>query len=159
YGGSTLIIKTDSGVNAPKVLQQELEDLFKPEPNKKFLGQRTSLWLYYRAQRPKTKKIGRYLNRKFGEKPVYASDISTEITKSYRTNRLENRGFLDHQVTETTQVKRKKLYITYRVNLEQPYRMKEYTYILYYDSTLLDKILRDGLLSTRLRPNSRYDLA
>jgi len=156
YGGAKLIIETDSGVNEPKVLQQEVEDLFRPAPNTSFLGQRTPLWLYYRAQRPKTKRIGRYMNQKFGEKPVYASHVSIERTKTLLSNRLENRGFFDHQITANTEVRRKKLYITYNVNLESPYRLKEYSYL--GDSSLLDKILRDGLLSTRLNPGRRYDL-
>lgn len=156
YGGSKLIIEMDSGVNEPKVLQQEMEDLFRPAPNSRFLGQRIPLWLYYRAQRPKTRRVGRYLNQKFGEKPVYASQISTERTKILLSNRLENRGFFDHQITETTAVKNKKFYITYTARLESPYKLKEYTYL--GDSTLLDKILRDGLLSTNLRQGRRYDL-
>jgi outer membrane protein assembly factor BamA len=156
YGGSTLRITMDSGVNEPKALQQEMEDVFQPAPNASFLGLRTPLWLYYRAQRPKTRKVGRYLNKKFGEKPVYAAEISIERTKMLLTNRLENRGFFDHEITETTTVKRKKYYITYTAKLESPYRLQEYTYL--GDSTLLNKILRDGLLSTDWRIGERYDL-
>lgn len=156
YGGSNLVIALDSGVNTPKALEEELEELFRPTPNTSFLGQRTPLWLYYRAQKPKTRRMGRYLNKKFGEKPVYASDISVERTKTLLSNRLENRGFFDHQISETTVVRHKKLFITYAVRLESPYRLKEYVYL--GDSTLLDKILRDGLLSTNLRKGRRYDL-
>ncbi len=156
YGGSRLILSLDSGVNEPKALQQELEELFRPAPNSKIFGQRIPLWLYYRAQRPKTRRAGRYLNQKFGEKPVYLAQISSERTKTLLSNRLENRGFFDHQISVNTSVKNKKAYLTYTVQLERPYRLKEYVYL--GDSTLLDKILRDGLLSTRLRQGRRYDL-
>jgi len=156
YGGAQLNLQTDSGVNQPKALEQDVEDLFRPAPNSRFLGQHIPLWLYYRAQRPKTKRAGRYLSQKFGEKPVYVSSVSIERTKTLLSNRLENLGFFDHQIKERTEVKNSKLFITYEVNLESPYRLKEYTYL--GDSTLLDKILRDGLLSSRLLPGGRYDL-
>lgn len=124
YGGSSLVIKTDSGVNEPKVLQQELEDLFKPDPNTRFLWQRTPLWLYYRAQRPETKRLGRYLNRKFGEKPVYASDIDIERTKTLLTNRLKIGGFLIIKSSRRVRLKTKNYSSVMRSRSKVPTALK-----------------------------------
>ncbi len=156
FGGSSLVITADSAVGEPKSLQVELEDLLRPAPNSRLFGQRIPLWLYYRAQRPKTRKAGRYLNQKFGEKPVYASELKSDRTMALLSNRLENKGFYHHQVTVTSEEKRNRLYVTYQVHLEQPYRLKSYQYL--GDSSVLGAIMRSGVSDSRLKPGRRYDL-
>ena len=83
YTGATIEIDADSTVKNVDKLKAELQNVLTPEPNSKFLGMRTGLYFYYKAQREKPGFINKWLNKKIGEEPVYISNVNNlEIDSS-----------------------------------------------------------------------------
>ncbi|MDX5478188.1 MAG: hypothetical protein LPJ98_06985, partial [Cyclobacteriaceae bacterium] len=93
YTGSTLELRAELSKKEEKQLQGDLESLIRPKPNSKILGVRFGLWSYYKGQKEKPGFIIRFLNKKFGERPVYLSQMAPERTGNILINRLENKGF------------------------------------------------------------------
>ncbi len=71
YTGATVHFTDKNTIENPKELKKELEKLLTPKPNKKFLGMRTSLWIYNHIREPKQEKGMRYWWKyKVGRPPV-----------------------------------------------------------------------------------------
>ena len=107
-------------------VKYELEGLLRPKPNAVFLGMRIGLRAHYKAQQEKPGFITKYLNKKFGEAPVYLSDVDSSRTMELITNRLENNGFFDTKVSSVTTKKKKLASVEYKVELGQPYLLEKY---------------------------------
>lgn len=107
-------------------VEEELEGLLRPEPNSTFLGMRVGLNAHYKSQRENPGFINKYLNRKFGEEPVYLSDVDSSRTMDLITNRLENNGFFNAKVSSLTTTKKKLASVKYRVELGQPYTLERF---------------------------------
>lgn len=126
YTGATLKIESDSIIKNEDALRAELESVVKPEPNSKFLGMYPGLYYYYKNQKEKPGFINRWLYKKFGEKPVYQSDVKDFEVQELLLNRLENRGFFYSKAASIFDEKKHKASIDYTVKLKNPYRMETY---------------------------------
>jgi outer membrane protein assembly factor BamA len=161
FTGSDLEIKLDSLADVKDVadLKVELEEVLTPKPNSTFLGIRPGLHYYYKVNKDSAGFIGRFMNKKIGEKPVYLSDVREEITRDLLRNRLENRGFFYSTVSSKTSKEedRKEGSVSYTLNLPNPYRME--TYQVDRDSITFYKVLEDQVKESPLKLDSRFDLS
>jgi len=126
YTGATLTIESDTLIKNESGLKTELESVIRPEPNSTFLGMHLGLYYYYKTQKEKPGFINRWLYKKFGEKPVYQSDVETYTIEDLLLNRLENRGFFYSSASSAFEETDKKASVKYKVKVPEPYRMASY---------------------------------
>jgi outer membrane protein assembly factor BamA len=126
YTGASLTIESDSIIKNEDGLKSELETVLIPEPNSKILGMYLGLYYYYKNQKEKPGIINRWLYKKFGEEPVYKSDVREYEVEDLLLNRLENRGFFYSRASSEFNETERKASIDYMVNLKTPYRMATY---------------------------------
>jgi outer membrane protein insertion porin family len=150
-------LKTDAKIKDESGLKSELEGLL-TRPNSKILGMRVGLWAHERTERKKGKFLTRYLNKRYGEAPVYLDQVSGEKTIQLIHNRLENRGFFGARVEESIGGSEKTARINYTVYLPEPYLLD--TFMLMKDSINQELYgqIRAALLRTKLVKGTRYDL-
>ena len=127
YTGADLTIESDSTINNEKKLRTELEKVLMPEPNSRFLGMYPGLYFYYKNQKENPGFINRFLYKRFGEEPVYQSDVEPFQVEELLRNRLENRGFFYSRANSDFIEKNKKASIKYKVIVPTPYRMENYS--------------------------------
>lgn len=126
YTGATVEILSDSVIPREKYLKEELNEVISPEPNSKFLGMYLGLYYHYKNQQEKPGFINRWLNKKYGEKPVYQSDVEPSEIKNLLLNRMENRGFFYSSATSEFNESEQKASINYTLKAPSPYRMETY---------------------------------
>jgi outer membrane protein assembly factor BamA len=135
------VIKYDSTKNK-LISTSDLRGYLKPNPNKRFLWTYYGISIYYNAQRKPT-KFRKWLNRKFGEEPVYLKDLDIERQKSKMTRFLTNSGFFNAQIEhEIIYSKKKKADVVYSVHPGKPYTVDS----LYYqiqDSLIKNFVLKE----------------
>jgi outer membrane protein insertion porin family len=132
----------DLGKTEKRIIMSELEDAISPDPNGKFLGMRPGLWARYRTEQEKGKWITRYINKRYGERPVYTDAISPERIRAVLGNRLENNGFFFFDIDFNWKRSGKKtMRLVIDVNTSKPYRMENYT---------LDAVKENGELRAEL---------
>ncbi len=155
YTGAKLKLESDGRVEGGKKdLQYELEDVVSPEPNKKILGGRFGLWLYFKTQQKVGKKFLKKLNQRFGEKPVYMSDVNALRNEKILLNRLENNGFFGAEVTSERKLKDRTGSMVYRIKVPEAYHVATYTYLP--DSSAVDS-LRAVLKDSLIKSGKRFD--
>ena len=129
YTGAEVELVSEDEIARKKELKAQLKSLISPEPNSKFLGSHFKLYFYYKAQKENPGFINKFLNKKFGEEPVYLSDADPFQTEEILKNRLENRGYfysrVDHSVEENEQKKTAKIFYAARLP-EEPYVLENY---------------------------------
>lgn len=148
-------------VDAPKVkdfkqVEEELQEVLQPEPNSKFLGMHIGLWAYYKSQKDKPGFIVRFLNKKFGQEPVYFSDVNPERTEDLIINRLENRGFFYGETSSETIRGEKFAKVKYYAKVGLPYVLNDFR--LDRDSLTVEHDIRDILAESEIKEGSRFDL-
>ena len=156
YSGATIKIKNPQKVKGTSSLEEELQELLRPEPNSKFLGSRIGLYYHYKTKQGKKGFLTKYMNKKFGEKPIYYSNVSQNKVIDLIKNRLDNRGFFNSQVTATVKEKKHTKSIVYEVVLTEPYVLE--TYQLEHDSLPIYKAIKEELKTTLLKKGTRYSL-
>ena len=123
YTGAEIEIKADSSVKQPQDLKAVLEAATTPKPNSTFLGMRPGLHYYYVNQKEKPGFLNRWLYKKFGEEPVYKSDVESYEVEDVLKNKLENNGFFystaNSTFTDNEDVKES--FVTYSVSVPTPY--------------------------------------
>lgn len=157
YGGADLELNFRTPVEGAADLKSELESVIRPEPDSKFLGVYWGLLLNYKANREKPGFLNTYLNKKFGEEPVYLSDVDLDKTEELLNNRLENRGFFNSSITSSIQKNKNTAKAAYKVDVKEPYTLE--TYQLNSDSLSIYKEIKKNLSTTVLKPGTRFDLA
>ena len=154
YTGADLELNSEDEIANKKDLKTQLESLITPEPNGKFLGTRWGLYFHYKAQKENPGFINKFLNKKFGEEPVYLSDADPHNTEQLLKNRLENRGYFYSRVDFSVEEKRKQKIasVHYSATLpEEPYVMENYmmdndSLQIYQEiqKTLSDALIKEG---------------
>lgn len=154
--GAAVTIREGEKAGDTKALHAELEELLRPKPNKKLLGMRVGLWAHNRVERKKGKFITKYLNKKYGEAPVYLDQVSADKTMELIQNRLENRGFFGSRIEVAVQETKKTAKINYTVFLTEPYILAAFS--LTSDSLQIRKQIDSSLKRTLISIGMRYDL-
>lgn len=156
FTGSDLELSFDEPVENSKKIKEELETLLRPEANSTFLGMRLGLYYHYKAQGKSQGFLNKWFNKKFGEEPVYLSNINPQRVKELMLNRLDNRGFFYSEVTSIVDSTSKLAGIQYNVKLPQPYTMEKLE--LDNDSLAIFTEISNALAKTELKPGTRFDL-
>ncbi|WP_373494541.1 BamA/TamA family outer membrane protein [Aquiflexum sp.] len=156
YTGSELVLDADLPKRELSTLENDLEPLIQPDPNGKILGVRFGLWAHYKGSKENPGFINRFLKKRFGEKPVYLSNVQPERTGNILTNRLENKGHffaLDkYEVLEKGKFSR----IRYSLQFGEAYRLE--TLELLGDSLGIIQEIAKDLDKTILKKGTKLDL-
>jgi len=157
YTGAELKVDRPSGIQDWKPVEQELEGLFRPQPNSKFLGMYIGLWAHFKGSKEKPGFINRYLKDKIGEEPVYLKNVNIPQTESLILNRLENNGFFYSQVISQVNRGSYKAEVKYEVDISKPYTVMDFSYDR--DSTSLDSAILNLLEDTKIKRGDRFQLS
>ncbi|SDR66726.1 Outer membrane protein assembly factor BamA [Polaribacter sp. KT25b] len=156
YTGASIEIEADTTVEKIDELKTDLSSILSKQPNTKFLGMHLGLYYFYKNQQEKTNFLNRWLYKKFGQKPVYQSDINELENKKTLRNKLENYGFFYSRINSEFTEKEKEAAITYQLKIPAPYKIATYK----IDSMVLP-IYNDVKSLTKasiIKENMRFDL-
>ena len=160
YTGASLNMQLDSSVEGTvkdlKQVETELTNLIQPNPNTTFLGMKPALYFHYKAQKEKPGFLYKFLNKSFGEEPVYFSEVNTERIEELILNRLGNNGFFYSKVDSDEKVEDKFASVSYTATLPEPYILEEYH--LESDSLPIYKEIEEMMKETPLTKGNRFDL-
>ncbi|MEN2415314.1 translocation and assembly module lipoprotein TamL [Flavobacterium mesophilum] len=158
YTGASVKIK-DSIIKKKdrKALENELEGLLRPKPNKQFLGLRPKLWIYNIAGQPKKDKGFRYwLRTKVGEEPVLFSKVDLDYNASVLRNFTENKGYFKTRVSADSTVRNRRATAEYIVVPKKQYIIKSVTFP--DDSLAMSRIIGRSSRRSLLKVGNPYDL-
>jgi len=156
YTESSIDISFHEEVKNTKKVTQELNTLLAPDPNSQFLGMRPGLYFHYKAQKERPGFINRWLNKKFGEEPVYLSAVNRQRIEELMLNRLDNRGFFYSKVASIIDSTRKYASIKYTMALPKPYTLEKFE--LEIDSLPIYSEIAKAMEKTEIKPGDRFDL-
>lgn len=156
YTGATIKLDTIGKVGAIKEMKNELDELLQPPPNSKFLGMRPALFFYYKAQGKKPSFITKFLNKSFGEAPVYYSEVNPSRVEELIINRLDNNGFFYSKIETESKTNEKFAKVSYTAKIVPPYTLE--TYRLEGDSLPIYKDVAALMGTTILKKGDRFDL-
>ena len=156
YTGSKINIKSNKDIGNTKKISQELHTLLNPEPNSKILGIRPSLYFHYKAQKENPGFLNRWLNKKFGEDPVYLSDVNPQRIEQLMLNRLDNRGYFYSKVSSELDSTQKHAALRFHAELKQPYTLEQFK--LDKDSLPIYNDISKALVKTEIKEGKRFDL-
>lgn len=157
YTGADIDVVARGKISNKSDLYDQLEEVLYPQPNSTLLGMRPGLLYHYKAQREKPGFINRFLNKKFGENPVYLSSVDVSKTEALLDNRLENNGFFQNQISSTIDTHKKHGRIHYQVTVSEPYRL----HAVQLDSGKggIYQDIRESMQATLLQPGRRFNLS
>lgn len=158
YTRTRISLKGDLFEDGKQEAQEAIEEVIQPKPNSKFLGIRLGLWAHYRVKTDKASFYAKWINKKWGEEPVFVSDVDLERTNKLIINRLENNGFFGSYVDSETRRGRKTGLASYQIFLSDPYTVA--TYQFRGDTTSrVGKHLQEAIQNEQeIGPGSRFDL-
>ena len=156
YTGAEIKTTAEEGVGNTKEIKRELQTLLYPRPNSRVLGMRLGLLYHYKAQKEKPFFLYKWLNKKFGEEPVYFSEVDVNQVEELLRNRLDNRGYFYSEVTSETDSTRKYAEVLYNAELTRPYTLEKLE--LEKDSLPIYDAIDKALSETALHPGARFDL-
>lgn len=158
YTGADIEIEADTTIKDEPQLKAELENVLRPQPNSKILGGYPGVYFYYKANREKPGFINKFLNKNFGEEPVYISEVDLTNTEDLLLNRLENRGFFYSRVSSDTAInaKAKTGMASFKLRVPEPYTME--TYQLDTDTMLVYTEIKRKMDNSLLEKGMRFDL-
>lgn len=158
YTGGSVTVK-DSVIKKKerKALENEMEGLLRPKPNKTILGLRPKLWFYNIAGVPKKDKgIRHWLRTKVGEEPVLFSKVDLDYNASVLRNFAENKGYFKTRVSADSTVRNKRATAEYVVQPRQQYKINEVKFP--DDSSALGKAVARTQRRSLLKEGRPYDL-
>ena len=158
FTGSSVTVK-DSVLKKKerKALENELEALLRPKPNKNIFGLRPKLLIYNLAGEPKNEKgIRHWLRTKVGEAPVLFSKVDLDYNVAVLRNFTENRGYFKTRVSADSTAKNKRATAEYTVWPKRQYRIKSVQFPA--DSSDLGKEIAKTSRRSLLKEGNPYDL-
>lgn len=160
YTGAEIKLENPKEITNTNEVKSEVESVIMPEPNGKFLGMRPALYFHYKAQKENPGFINRFFNKRFGEEPVYVSDVELDEVEEIIMNRLENRGYFYSRVSSKMnfQEEQKEASATYSVELAEPYVLANDSYEVLSDSIQLYREIMQMKEASFIEPNMRFDL-
>ncbi len=157
-GAKVRIDDEDIKAKKEKALENELEALVRPKPNKAFLGIRYKLLFYNMVDSVGQKKgLKHFIKNKLGEPPVLFSDVSLEANEEIICNRLENRGYFDTRCSSDIEERDRKVKVVYTAKPGPQYHIRKVDFRV--DSTsVLGGAVKETQDHTFLKPEDSYDL-
>ena len=161
YTGADVKINPDSAkkVKGEKDLEEALEGMTRPVPNKKFLGIRYKLFFYNLAGEPKKDKGFRYwMRNKLGEPPVLMNQVDINSNVRVLQSHLISKGYLQASGDGEKVVDGKKGRAIYRMYTQDRYTINNITFPVVDTSYAITKIINDKNDKTLLKKGNYYDL-
>lgn len=125
------------------------EDFVRQQPNNKL-----RLGIYNMAGRDTTKWLNRTI-QKLGQKPILYSPQLTGISMTQIRQQLNNQGYLRAKVDTTLQSKDKKMSVTYHIQSNGIYTIRNYEYAI--DNPLISKSLAPARKYTSIQSGVDYN--
>lgn len=134
-----------------------LSPYIRQRPNTKWFSTlKVPLGIYSMAGQDTTKAINRRL-KKWGEAPVVLDTAMTNATCKNLRVAVQNRGWLEAEVTALTETKNKRAEVTYMVVPHEPYTLKSISSEI--SDHKIDSILRkERLMEKNLRVGERFSV-
>ena len=144
------IIKTDR----PEY-KENISSIIKQKPNKKILGIfRFHLGVYNLGSKGKETKFKKWLKTAVGEQPVILDTSLTNKSTRQITIFMQNNGYFNATVNDTTYYRRKKSKVEYKINSGKPYRIRNVYYKI--PDTTLQKIILDDTSASLITRGKIY---
>jgi len=132
--GSYLLNRVTVKVDGDGVDAESLKTYVRPKPNFKLFGiWKVQLHMYNMAGKDTTKWLNRQL-RSAGDAPVIYKEQETQVVASKMEKALSNKGYIHASVDVQTSFKKKKANVNYQVNLNNPYRVRNFSLVIQDDS-------------------------
>jgi hypothetical protein len=157
YEGASISIKKNDSIGNIGEARTELLSTLKPEPNSTFLGMRLPLYYHYKVEKGDPGFVTKWLNKKFGEEPVYLSAVNTQRIEDLMRNRLDNKGYFYSTVGHEIDSSNQGASITYVTKLPQPYKLQ--TYSVESDSSQAYQAINRTLEKSAITQGNRFDLS
>lgn len=156
-GGSVKVEDSLLSKKERKGLQNVMEDMLRPKPNKKFLGLRPKLFFYNLVSEPKKDKGFKYwLKYKVGEPPVLFSKVDLDYNANILSNYSENIGYFKTRVESDSTRRKDKASAEFIVKPGKQFKIKSVTFP--QDATVLDSSIRKLQRRTLLKVGNTYNL-
>ncbi|MDZ7848870.1 MAG: hypothetical protein U5L96_20265 [Owenweeksia sp.] len=156
YTGAEIEMDLSGAKKGKAELSSAIQSAVYPEPNSKFLGMRIGLWAHYKTQGDTAGFIARFINKRFGEEPVYLSDVNTSETRNIFENRAISQGFFYPEIKAEIRENEKTGSAYYQIKVGSAYQLKTYSYER--DSLYIDHLIGGSLNETELRTNSVFSV-
>lgn len=158
YEGADIKFEPQGRIRRMGALEEHLQEMTTPKPNKKVLGMRPGVWFYYKAGEPKKPKGFRnFVRTKLGREPVLLSDVNPQRTAEMLQAELQNEGYFKSTVRSDVVTKGKESTVVYNVILYRPFRLRKIEQHL-FDSLKRPAIVQAMDKNTMLRRRQRYRL-
>lgn len=156
YTGGTVKVEDKVISNSDaKALSSEMKALIRPKPNSSLLGLRIKLWLYYKTKN-RSNFIQRFLS-KYGEPPVYVSQVDLEKNSTIMQNRLQNESYFQATVSGDTVGKKKTAKAIFTALPGPSYTIRKITFPAATDNSL-DTAVKGTMAQTLLKVGDKYNL-
>jgi outer membrane protein assembly factor BamA len=156
YAGSKVTVNSVEKKQV-KTMREELNNLVRPKANTSFLGMRYKLWFYYAGGGDSSKGFRRFIRNKFGESPVYASQVTLEKNRQVLENHLQNKGYFQASVTADTETRKKLTTLKFDAYAGPQYRIRNVVWPR-DSSTRINRAISKAKDKTLLEPGQPYDL-
>ena len=142
-------------INNNDINKKELKSYVRQKGNRKILGfLRFHLWLYNLSNINKNKGINKYLQN-VGEEPVLwdrdAADRSVKQMRLY----LVKKGYYNAVVYDSVIFNKKKADVTYFVNTNKPYLIRNISYV--FEDTSIRHLVFSDTLNSKIKRGAVYD--
>ncbi|MFQ5335357.1 MAG: hypothetical protein ACE5DN_04720, partial [Flavobacteriales bacterium] len=122
---------------------EAIEGIVKQHPNRRLMGIfRFHLWIYNSVSRKKDKretKFRSWLKNTVGEPPVILDDALTKKTSIQVSRYLENKGYFNNHISDSTFYKGKKATVHYFIKPGSPYTIRRFSFAI-SDTSLVKPI-------------------
>jgi hypothetical protein len=154
----TYLLSKNSVKTDKKELRDGINGILKQKPNRKILGIfKFHLGVYTLANHGKPTKFKEWVKNTIGEEPVTLDTLLTARSSVQVKQFMQNEGFFNATVTDTTVYKRKKARVTYSVNAGPPYLIRNMKYTL--PDTLIRLIVLYDSAACLVKTGNRFRTA
>jgi len=151
-----LLEKNTVKVDKPVFEKDELKSIIKQKPNRKILGVfRFHLGVYNFAALGKETRFKRWLKNTVGEEPVIQDTLLTNKSALQLKQFLNNKGYFQSEVTDSTVYRKKKASVTYSIKLNEPYIIQDLDYII--EDPQVKMFLSIDTIHSHVKANQVFD--
>ncbi|REK06972.1 MAG: hypothetical protein DWQ44_08580 [Bacteroidetes bacterium] len=126
--GSHLLVKNNIITDKDIIETSKFEDLIKQKPNRQLLGiYKFHLNMYNLGNRGKETRFKNWL-KKIGEEPTLLDSVQTWRTRNQFRLLLNQKGFFNCVVSDTTELRKKKAIVNYYIQYNELYTLRNIKY-------------------------------